>query len=72
MVAALVMALILLIQRVSVNRQRVRFRLPVKRVFIDRLPFVVVFYVEDETVCILAIEALRKRPGYWHSRLWSR
>lgn len=45
----------------GVNHQRVRFRLPVKRVFIDRFPFAVVFYVEDETVRILAIEALHKR-----------
>ena len=29
--------------------------------FIDRFPFAVVFYVEDETVRILAIEALHKR-----------
>jgi plasmid stabilization system protein ParE len=57
---------------IGVNHQRVRFRLPVKRVFIDRFPFAVVFYVEDETVYIIAIEALRKRPGYWHSRLRSR
>ncbi len=57
---------------VGVNHQRVRFRLPVKRVFIDRFPFAVVFYVEDETVYVIAVEALRKRPGYWHSRLRSR
>src|SRR5262245_57187019 len=50
---------------VGVNHQRVRFRLPIKRVFLDRFPFAVVFYTEDDTVHVVAIEALRKRPGYW-------
>lgn len=57
---------------VGVNHQRVRFRLPVKRVFLDRFPFAVVFYIEDETVYVIALEALRKRPGYWRMRLRSR
>jgi len=48
----------------------VRFlRLPIKRVFLDRFPFAVVFYVEDQTVHVVALEALRKRPGYWRARL---
>ena len=54
---------------VGVNHPRVRFRLPIKRVFLDRFPFAVVFYVEDETVHVVALEALRKRPGYWRARL---
>lgn len=54
---------------VGVNHPRARFRLPIKRVFLDRFPFAVVFYVEDETVHVVALEALRKRPGYWHARL---
>ena len=53
----------------GVNHPRVRFRLPVKRVFLDRFPFAVVFYDEEETVHVVAVEALRKRPGYWRSRL---
>lgn len=57
---------------VGVNHPRVRFRLPIKRVFLDRFPFAVVFYVEDETVRVLALEALRKRPGYWRTRLLHR
>lgn len=51
------------------NHPVVRFRLPIKRVFLERFPFAVVFYVEDETVCVVALEALRKQPGYWRSRL---
>ena len=57
---------------VGVNHPRVRFRLPVKRVFLDRFPFAVVFYVEDELVHVVALAALRKRPGYWRARLPSR
>lgn len=54
---------------VGVNHPRVTFRLPIKRVFLDRFPFAVVFYVEDDVVTVVAIEALRKRPGYWQTRL---
>ena len=53
----------------GVNHPRVRFRLPIKRVFLDRFPFAVVFYVERDTVHVVALEALRKRPAYWRSRL---
>lgn len=56
-------------RHVGVNHSRVRFRLPIKRVFLDRFPFAVVFYVEDRTVHVVALEALRKRPGYWRARL---
>ena len=54
---------------VGVNHQRVRFRLPIKRVFLNRFPFAVVFYLEDETVHVVALEALRRRPSYWRARL---
>lgn len=57
---------------VGVNHPRVQFRLPIKRVFLDRFPFAVVFYVERDTVHVVALEALRKRPGYWRSRLQHR
>ena len=56
---------------IGVNHPRVRFRLPIKRVFLERYPFAVVFYIEGETVYVVALEALRKRPGYWRSRLRS-
>jgi len=52
-----------------VNHPRVRFRLPIKRVFLDRFPFAVVFYVDDETVHVVALEALRRRPSDWRARL---
>jgi plasmid stabilization system protein ParE len=55
----------------GVNYPRVRFRLPLERVFLDRFPFAVVFYVENEVVTVVAIEALKKRPGYWRTRLRS-
>ena len=54
---------------VGVNHPRVDFRLPVKRIFLDRFPFAVVFYVEADTVYVVAFEALQKRPGYWRARL---
>jgi hypothetical protein len=57
---------------VGVNHPAVKFRLPIKRVFLERFPFAVVFYIEDETVYVVALEALRKQPGYWRSRLLHR
>jgi len=54
---------------VGVNYPRVRFRIPLKRVFLDRFPFAVVFYVEEAEVHVVAVEALRKQPGYWRARL---
>ncbi len=38
---------------VGVNHPRVRFRVPVKRVFMDRFPFAVVFFVEDKRSMLL-------------------
>jgi plasmid stabilization system protein ParE len=54
---------------VGTNHPRVRHRLPVKRVLLDRFPFAVVFCVENDTVQVIAVEALRKRPEYWRARL---
>lgn len=56
-------------RRVGVSYPHVRFRLPLKRVFLDRFPFAVVFYVEEDNVHVVAVEALRRRPGYWRARL---
>ena len=57
---------------VGVNHSRVRFRLPLKRVFLDRFPFAIVFYIEDEIVHVVALEALRSQPGYGRGRLRGR
>jgi len=54
---------------VGANHPRVKFRVPIKRVFLDRFPFAVVFFVDNEIVHVVALEALRKRPDYWRSRL---
>jgi len=57
---------------VGVTHARVRFRVPLKRVFLDRFPFAIVFYIEDEIVHVVALEALRSQPGYWRGRLRGR
>ena len=64
---------------VGANYPRVRFRLPLKRVFLERFPFAVVFYMEaregagegegETEVHVVAVEALRRQPGYWRARL---
>ena len=54
---------------VGVNHPRVSWRVPIKRVFLDRFPYAVTFFVENDQVHVVAVEALRRRPGYWRSRL---
>ena len=57
---------------VGVNHPLVRFRIPLKRVLLDRFPFSVVFFIKDDVVHVVALEAQRKRPGYWKGRLKGR
>lgn len=57
---------------VGVNQPRVKFRLPIKRVFMDRFPFAVVFFIDGDVVRVVAVEALRRRPGYWRARIRQR
>lgn len=57
---------------VGVNHPRVSWRVPVKRVYLDRFPYAVVFFIEGEDVHVVAVEALRRRPGYWRSRIAKR
>jgi plasmid stabilization system protein ParE len=57
---------------VGVNHPGVQFRQPIKRVFLDPFPFAVVFFIESDVVTVVALEALRKQPGYWRNRLGSR
>lgn len=54
---------------VGVNHPRLKFQVPVKRVYMDRFPFSVVFFSDDSAVYVVAVEALKRRPGYWRSRL---
>jgi plasmid stabilization system protein ParE len=54
---------------VGASHPRVKFRVPVKRVFMERIPFAVVFFADADTVHVVAVEALQRRPGYWRSRL---
>ncbi len=43
--------------------------LDVRRVIIGKFPFAVVFMPFEREIRILAIAHLRKRPGYWQSRI---
>ena len=43
-------------------------RLPVRRTLVDRFPYAVVYRHDDQSIVILAIAHLRRRPGYWKPR----
>jgi toxin ParE1/3/4 len=42
--------------------------LGVRRFLLPRFPFAIGYVVEDDTVTVLAIAHLRRRPGYWLRR----
>ena len=39
--------------------------LPVRRVFVKRFPYSVIFLEKESELSILAFAHLRRRPGYW-------
>jgi len=43
-----------------------------RRYVFRKFPFSLVYFVEDETVVIAAVEAELKEPGYWTDRLAKR
>jgi plasmid stabilization system protein ParE len=42
--------------------------LPVRRALVDRFPYAVVYRPDRESLLILAVAHLRRRPGYWRRR----
>lgn len=54
---------------VSVPVPYVRTTLPVRRVFLARFPYAVVFLEHDGQTHVLAFAHFKRRPGYWASRL---
>jgi len=40
-----------------------------RRYVFPRFPFSLVYFVEDDVVVIVALEAEHKEPGYWTNRL---
>lgn len=43
-----------------------------RRYVLDTFPFSLVYVVEEGVVVVVALEAERKKPGYWKSRLRKR
>jgi len=41
----------------------------IRRWLVRRFPFGILYKIEKETVLVLAVMHLRRRPGYWRSRL---
>lgn len=50
---------------VGVNHLRVKWKEPVKRILLAKFPFAVVYVLKNETVRVIALESMRRRPGYW-------
>jgi len=46
--------------------------LGVRRVLLDRFPFAIIHADEPDAIHIVAVAHLRRRPGYWLSRLPAR
>jgi hypothetical protein len=43
--------------------------LGVRRFLLPRFPFAIGYVVEGETITVLAVTHLRRRPGYWLRRV---
>jgi toxin ParE1/3/4 len=43
--------------------------LGVRRVLLKRFPFAIIHVDDDDAVRVIAIAHLRRRPGYWRSRM---
>jgi hypothetical protein len=41
----------------------------VRQARVHRFPYRLVFFVEGESVLVVAVAHLRRRPGYWRERL---
>ncbi len=39
-----------------------------RRVFVKRFPYFVLYAVEDARIFVLAVAHFKQRPGYWRSR----
>ncbi len=39
-----------------------------RRVFVKRFPYFVLYVVEDSRIFVLAVAHFRQRPGYWRRR----
>ena len=40
-----------------------------RRAFVKRFPYVVIYRLEADVMYILAVAHLRRRPGYWRTRI---
>lgn len=47
-------------------------RLGIRRFGLDRFPFTVPFVIQEELVTVLAVAHVRRRPGYWLTRVTRR
>jgi plasmid stabilization system protein ParE len=45
-----------------------RFSKRLRRILVRRFPFALVYRVEPDTIFIVAVAHLRRRPGYWRRR----
>jgi plasmid stabilization system protein ParE len=54
------------------QRYEVRFRWPVRRYVLDGFPFLIVYYVADDVIRIVAVAHAKQKPGYWKLRLGAR
>ena len=42
--------------------------LALRRVFVKRFPYFVLYAIEDARIFVLAVAHFRQRPGYWRQR----
>jgi plasmid stabilization system protein ParE len=59
-----------LLREVCANPQRFRkFDPPVRRHFSHDFPYAIVFLAKPDSIWIVAVMHMKRRPGYWRERL---
>ena len=41
---------------------------PFRRILIDRFPYGLIYRIDRNTIIVVAVANLKRRPGYWRSR----
>jgi len=42
-----------------------------RRCLLNRFPYCIIYYIEDDTINVIAVACLHRKPQYWKNRLES-
>jgi hypothetical protein len=60
---------------VHIQQMPFRFRVlhpPFRRCLISKFPYSIIFAIEPESILVIAIAHVKRKPGYWYERIGMR